>query len=100
MLPSSPPPIRAHVEQREAIERDAIRPLRRPAMASPVLMAGRIAVALLEVEAGSRPAASWSATAIRRCGSALPRAYAAAVARRSPAEASGAFSSRSTSLAW
>ena len=55
MLPSSPPPIRAHFEHREANERDATRPLRRPAMASPVLMAGRIAVALLEVEAGFRP---------------------------------------------
>jgi hypothetical protein len=55
MLPSSPPPIRAHFEHREANERDATRPLRRPTMASPVLMAGRIAVALLEVEAGFRP---------------------------------------------
>jgi hypothetical protein len=55
MLPSSPSPIRAHFEHREAYERDATRPLRRPAMASPVLMAGRIAVALLEVEAGFRP---------------------------------------------
>jgi hypothetical protein len=55
MLPTSPPPIRAHFEHREANERDVFRPLRRPAMASPVLMAGRIAVALLEVEAGSRP---------------------------------------------
>ena len=55
MLPSSSPPIRAHFEHREANERDATRPLRRPAMASPVLMAGRIAVALLEVEAGLRP---------------------------------------------
>jgi Family of unknown function (DUF6459) len=55
MLPSSPAPIRARFEHREANERDAARPLRRPAMASPVLMAGRIAVALLEVEAGYRP---------------------------------------------
>jgi Family of unknown function (DUF6459) len=55
MLPSSPPPIRAHFEHREADQRDATRLLRRPAMASPVLMAGRIAVALLEVEAGFRP---------------------------------------------
>lgn len=55
MLPSSPSPIRAHFEHREANERDAARPLRRPAMSSPVLMAGRIAVALLEVEAGYRP---------------------------------------------
>jgi hypothetical protein len=55
MLPSSPPPIRAYFEHREANERDAARPLRRPAMGSPVLMAGRIAVALLEVEAGYRP---------------------------------------------
>jgi hypothetical protein len=45
----------ARFEHLEANERDAARPLRRPAMASPVLMAGRIAVALLEVEAGSRP---------------------------------------------
>jgi hypothetical protein len=56
MLPTSPPTIRAHIEHREAYERDAARPRRRPAMASPVLMAGRIAVALLEVEAGYRPA--------------------------------------------
>jgi hypothetical protein len=55
MLPSSPPPIRAHFEHREANERDATRPLRRPAMASPILIAGRIAVALLEVEGGFRP---------------------------------------------
>ena len=55
MLPSSPPPIRAHIEHREANERDAARLLRRPAMTSPILMAGRIAVALLEVEAGFRP---------------------------------------------
>jgi hypothetical protein len=55
MLPSSPPPIRARFEHREANERDAARALRRPAMASPVLMAGRIAVALFEVEAGFRP---------------------------------------------
>jgi hypothetical protein len=55
MLPSSPPPIRAHFEHREATERDGARPLRRPAIASPVLIAGRIAVALLEIEAGLRP---------------------------------------------
>jgi hypothetical protein len=55
MLPSSPPPIRAHFEHREANERDATRPLRRPGMTSPVLMAGRVAVALLEIEAGLRP---------------------------------------------
>jgi len=33
MLPNSPPPIRARFEHREANERDAARPLRRPAMA-------------------------------------------------------------------
>ena len=55
MLPSSPPPIRAQFEHREANERDATRPLRRPGMPSPILMAGRIAVALLEVETGYRP---------------------------------------------
>jgi Family of unknown function (DUF6459) len=55
MLPSSPRPIRAYFEHREAYERDATRALRRPAMTSPVLIAGRIAVALLEVEAGCRP---------------------------------------------
>jgi hypothetical protein len=55
MLPTSPPPIRAHIEHREANERDAARSLLRPAMTSPILMAGRIAVALLEVEAGFRP---------------------------------------------
>jgi hypothetical protein len=55
MLPTSPSPIRAYFEHHEANQRDAARPLRRPAMASPVLIAGRIAVALLEVEAGSRP---------------------------------------------
>jgi uncharacterized protein DUF6459 len=55
MLPSSPPPIRAHFEHREANERDATRPLWRPKMTSPVLMAGTIAMALLEVEAGFRP---------------------------------------------
>jgi hypothetical protein len=54
MLPCSSPPIRARFEHREANERDATRPLRRPAMASPVLVASRIAVALLEVEAGFR----------------------------------------------
>jgi hypothetical protein len=55
MLPSSPPPVRAYFEHREANERDVARPLRWPAMTSPVLVAGRIAVALLEVEAGFRP---------------------------------------------
>jgi hypothetical protein len=55
MLPSSPPPVRAYFEHREAKERDVARPLRWPAMTSPVLVAGRIAVALLEVEAGFRP---------------------------------------------
>jgi hypothetical protein len=55
MLPTTPPPIRARFEQYETNERDALRPLRRPTMASPVLIAGKIAVALFEVEAGLRP---------------------------------------------
>jgi Family of unknown function (DUF6459) len=55
MLPRPPPPMRAYFDHCEANERDAARPLRRPAMAPPVLMAGRIAVALFEVEAGYRP---------------------------------------------
>jgi hypothetical protein len=54
MLPNSPP-MRAVFEHREANKRDAARPLGRPAMASPVLIAGRIAVARFEVEAGFRP---------------------------------------------
>jgi hypothetical protein len=48
----------------------------------------------------SGPPISSSATAIPRCGSALPPGFASAVGRRSPAAASGACSSRSTSLAW
>lgn len=55
MLPSTPPPIRARFEYHEANERDMLRPSRRPTMASPVLIAGKIAVALFEVEAGFRP---------------------------------------------
>src|SRR5215218_11408871 len=55
MLPSTPPPVRARFEYHEANERETLRPLRRPTMASPVLIAGRIAVALFEVEAGFRP---------------------------------------------
>jgi Family of unknown function (DUF6459) len=55
MLPSTPPLIRARFEHHEANERDMLRPSRRPTMASPVLIAGKIAVALFEVEAGFRP---------------------------------------------
>jgi Family of unknown function (DUF6459) len=76
MLPSSPPPIRAHFTHYEAQERDASRSRRRPAMASPVMTAGRIAVALFEVEAGARPGHQlerlchptlWERLALRLC---------------------------------
>ena len=55
MLPIAPAPIRARLDRREADERDAARPLRRPTMPCPVRTVARIAAALLEVEAGARP---------------------------------------------
>jgi hypothetical protein len=55
MLPATPAPIRAHFDRREAGERDAARPLRRPTMPCPARTVARIAAALLEVEAGVRP---------------------------------------------
>ena len=100
MLPSSPPPVRAYFEHREANERDVARPLRWPAMTSPVLVAGRIAVALLEVEAGFRPGHQLERHCHPTLWDRLAPGCASAVARQSPAAASGACSSRSTSQGW
>lgn len=56
MLPSTPPPIRARVPYYEAHQRDSVRGRRRLGMPSPVPSVALIGAALLEVEAGARPA--------------------------------------------
>jgi hypothetical protein len=55
MLPTTPPAIRARFEYHEARDRAAARPRRRPRMPSPAGSVARVAVGLLEVEAGARP---------------------------------------------
>jgi hypothetical protein len=56
MLPTSPPPIRARVPYHEAQQRGSVRAQRRVGMPSPVPSVAMIGTALLEVEAGTRPA--------------------------------------------
>jgi len=55
MLPTTPPAIRARFELHEEWEREQARPRHRPGMPAPAGAVARIAVGLLEVEAGARP---------------------------------------------
>jgi hypothetical protein len=100
MLPTTPPAIHARFEYREAQERAAARPRRRPSMPSPAGAVARIAAGLLEIEAGARPGRQLEPLCHPTLWEALVRRLPRSGERRSPPAACAGSSPRSTRPAW